>query len=786
MMNNTQTLEAPKVNLIAKDILAKLMATENLTVQHVTGISTASFNLENRTLSLPIFRNVSENVYDLLISHECSHAINTPVEDWKKAIDDHSSVPGYQMLMNVLEDARIEKLIQKKFPGLGKAFVFGYNELYENDFFGTKTSGKPISDYAFLDRLNLFFKLGHLGKIRIPFVDATEQQIVKEVEKLETFADVVALAEKIINLIPEKKEPKQEQKQSEGSASNPKESDGIEEEKESGSESSDKEDGKKAGEAESESSDGEEGEDSSSDSESSDSEWSDKEEGKDGAPSSSVDSKSSEEEKQSNESNKFFNPTPSTGETLKKEEENKKSLVEKYSHAKTIGYYNIPDNNSFNYKKAVVDYKIVHNDIELHYNVEAPLIHCNEICCGQLAAAASAFLRFKNDNNSVISYLVKEFELKKAADAHVRNSVSKTGIIDTNKLHSHGFNDDIFLKRSVVKDGKNHGLIMFVDGSESMHTCIAETLEQLLILVLFCKRINIPFEVYSFHELPSSAHRNYITAVDQNPKQKDLILENFQLRNYFSSRMNAHDFLRACNNIYAMITAYKYGAGGSYRRGNHTLPTTEKLCSTPLCESIITAVPLINDFRAKNRLQVVNMVLLSDGCANSLKYADKYPNEQLMRHFPMYSNNSSVFTSPRTKKQYSFAGQPARNEFTNSASLLQYLKDETGVNILGFFLVPPVVRQIKYAISSICGVRLHSDKLKELKKEFVNNNSLLCKNVVGYDELYIMSSSLFRIKDDTLRLNGSTNRAKAKEITKTFKGRIQSRVILDKFIEKIG
>ena len=36
-----------------------------------------------------------------------------------------------------------------------------------------------------------------------------------------------------------------------------------------------------------------------------------------------------------------------------------------------------------------------------------------------------------------VNYLVKEFELKKNADQHARASISKTGVIDVNKLHGY-------------------------------------------------------------------------------------------------------------------------------------------------------------------------------------------------------------------------------------------------------------------------------------------------------------------------------------------------------------
>ena len=59
-----------------KGTLAKLLATENLTVEH-RRVSTASFDVNNRVLVLPVWE-ASETVYDLLVGHEVGHALYTP------------------------------------------------------------------------------------------------------------------------------------------------------------------------------------------------------------------------------------------------------------------------------------------------------------------------------------------------------------------------------------------------------------------------------------------------------------------------------------------------------------------------------------------------------------------------------------------------------------------------------------------------------------------------------------------------------------------------------------
>ena len=111
-----------------KSQLAKLLATEDLVVENKQ-VETASFNVHTRVLTLPQWEKASSIVYDLLVGHEVGHALFTPDIEWYK---DYQISPG---IVNVVEDARIEKLMKRKYGGLAKCFYRGYNELHQEDFF---------------------------------------------------------------------------------------------------------------------------------------------------------------------------------------------------------------------------------------------------------------------------------------------------------------------------------------------------------------------------------------------------------------------------------------------------------------------------------------------------------------------------------------------------------------------------------------------------------------------------------------------------------------------------
>ena len=98
-----------------KSQLAKLLATEDLMVEH-KNVETAQFNVHTRVLQLPNW-NTSNRVYDSLVAHEVGHALFTP------DVDPPKSVP--HTFINITEDARIEKLMKRKYMGLAKTFYRG-------------------------------------------------------------------------------------------------------------------------------------------------------------------------------------------------------------------------------------------------------------------------------------------------------------------------------------------------------------------------------------------------------------------------------------------------------------------------------------------------------------------------------------------------------------------------------------------------------------------------------------------------------------------------------------
>ena len=179
------------VNIEVKGNLAKLLATENLIIEHKQ-VDTASFDIDRRVLTLPQWETDSNYVYDMLVAHEVGHALHTPLRYWNKE-DKYKDLP--MDYVNVVEDARIEKLMKQRFAGLNKDFYKAYEELHANNFFDVDDD--TVNDLKLIDKINLYFKIG--AYLCIDFNDE-ENQIITEITQAETFEQVLDISKKLYAL----------------------------------------------------------------------------------------------------------------------------------------------------------------------------------------------------------------------------------------------------------------------------------------------------------------------------------------------------------------------------------------------------------------------------------------------------------------------------------------------------------------------------------------------------------------------------------------------------------
>ena len=708
----------------SKSILAKLLAEENISVQHKK-IPTAYFDVKNRVLACPIWADMSADLYDLLMGHEVGHALYTPAEGWHNAITSNlKDKPGFKSYLNVIEDARIEKMIKSKFPGMRKPFYTAYGELFDKGFFGL-TAESYVEDLPLIDRINLYYKVG-------PFVgvDFTEEEapLVALVENAKTWDDVVAAAHKIYEYGKQEAPRLKEQEYGEGSD-------------EEGGEQQELDLDDLEGLAESE--------------EMGDAEAGETPEG-DGKKKILVKGAG------------VSDPESLTDKAFRAKEKN---LVDPSSRA--YAYANLP---TFDLKGRIIPFKTVYENMKFY-----------EEMAEQERVQNLLLSLFKKKNEKYIGYLVKEFELRKNARQFARAAVSTTGKLDMKKIHNYKTSEDLFRKMTIVPQGKNHGLLMFLDLSGSMVDNMRPTLEQTLILATFCRKVNIPFTVYGFSDSHFTAEVEHLSNIREKRNEGDLFVfqsNTFRLREYLSSSMNTKQFIDAQKKL--LYLAECHGDWSNAQKHSFKkpwVPESEKLNGTPLDDTIVAAMQVSKNFKQALKLDVVSIIFLTNGEGSQSEYF--VDGEQTLRSLrlqnPGHYDYSLVVTDPKTKLQgVAEIGEPS------SAALLRLLKAMTGFNVIGFFLMGHRANKILRSYVLSCGTSYKISAEKAVQD--YRKNGYFAMVAKGYDAFYMLPGGRdLEIGDESLKVAESATKT---EIKKAFKDNLTqksvNRVFLTRFAEMIA
>ena len=730
-----------------KSTLAKLLSEEDVNVVHKQ-MPTAYFDSKKRELGLPIWKEeeMTKEIYDLMVCHEIGHALWTPLDMLEKAglrNIDHSFV-------NIIEDVRIEKKVQNKYPGSRSVFKRGYIDLIKKDFFGT--NGRDIDSFNLIDRINLFFK-------NVPDVTFSDEENVwvKKVSGVKTEDEVLNLAEELYAWMSENKP---EEDKNENEMSMPDESGDSDESEES------------AGGGNTTNSD-DEGSSGSTSSSTGDNEG-------DGelTPTNNSNSDKSETNESSDTtetSSGGMNSEVPKAETDTAAKNGMDSLRDK--NAVESVYVNIPKIDA---TKIIVDYKTVHKEFYGRYVAET-----NE---GEtyFSSTLNELTKIKEESKKTVAYMVKEFEMKKSADQYARAAVSKTGSLDMSKLHTYKYNEDLFKKVTTLPGATNHGMVMVLDWSGSMCENLKGTLAQLFNLIWFCRKVKIPFEVYAFSDSRLSRQNLKI----QDFKVNDIILNDFRLLNFFSNKMSLSQEMDIMHALWMYASYWNRGKDVSGYALNYN--ANYDLGSTPLNEAIIAMMDIVPKFKTETRVQKVNTIFLTDGVSNSLRGAFDYnlvtSGPDKGKHIKVdksISYKSIVISDPVVGKTYE-----AKNRLEHTNKLIKALKNRVeDMNVIGFFIAGSG-RSGRVNKRIIANITNEYDRTKVMEKvKFINKNKYLAVTQCGYDEYYILpGGNSLNVENENLSddLVGASKAKLKTAFGKSMKGKIESRQLLNKFVKLVA
>ena len=743
----------------SKRILTKLLAEENVEVI-LGNFPTASFDLKSRVLRMPDFAEGS--VQDMLLGHEVGHALWSGDETILNKI----SRKMFDVF-NVLEDIRIEKMIQMKYPGFRQTFKDAYVELNAKDFFSI--NGKDINTYNFIDRLNIKSKLQEL--IDIEFSDK-ELNLVRLANSTKSLDDVIELTKKVyghcsdelkenssnLSLNLDSENQCEDCSGSEGSEDSG--SEGSEDSEDSGSEGSEGSEDSGSEDSGSESDDGSQSH-SKTDEEESDSD--EKISGKSG----SVDS-DEETENPVDEKNETSTETSSgdASSNVSVKSETQKAFDEKLDE-ETQKSFDSSKNDVFfqpSLLKNIITFDEVYDFLVKYHDPKK--IDKNAISLKKKEIKKEALMVFN------------EFNRKKSAKEYSREKTSKTGVLDVNKMHSYKYNDDIFLRNAIKHQGKNHYLYMLLDMSGSMAgSNFFDSIKQCIVLADFCKLAGVSFKIMGYASVLERKRNNqHFNSVifDENNKACELV----ELLSSDCPKAKM-DFIKTI----FLNGDYGFGLDFCKMRIDGELPYSkieldalpaEKVekcnyikklhgifgfqSSTPTFEAIACAKVHINKLKKINNDALFSLIILTDGVPN-VSYGKIG-----------FSKNKTYVNIGNENVKFE------QTEFRGSQGIKKLLKSFTNLHSKSYIFLnfyPKALADILRR--SNCD---YSNDYKNEIKIYRTSNMVSLKDISGVDEVFAINT-VNKIKDDFSVDSNSTPSQ-----LKKFVSNLNNKSIIKKFFAK--
>lgn len=722
-----------------KTTLAKLLATENITVQY-GNYQTAWFDIKNRVLGLPLWKDMGKDVTDLLIGHEVGHALFTPYEGWHDSPEKLEGCP--RSYINVIEDARIERHIKSKYVGLVAPMERGYSKLFQDKFFGD-LDNVVWDEVKLIDKINLKAKIG--SHINVPFNDE-EIVFFNRAMTTQTFEDVTKLVKDILAYTQEnqpeliqKPEPQVQENEEdfEKSSEDPTGNMGHDDYQENEEETNESRKENKESETDEERND-----DSSTNSPESNSE-------------------AGESEKADAESGLTTPEEADTAITDDNFRRQEHKLLDSDEHGEQILVGNemsksVRDKVVIPYKTLAVERKAAMLDYQM-----------------------DDFDSYKDDWTSEykkikksVNFAVKEFEMRKAAYRYTRAQTARTGSIDVNRLWSYKTNDDIFSRVTKLADAKNHGMIMVIDYSGSMANTMSQVMDQLLHLVIFCKAVNIPFDVYAFTSCNSNLSTDgYGDSSIVKLQDSEVDHSGLSMPQLTSSSLKKVDFEES---LYHMFVRRELSKEEWSYQERMILSKNEDYGSTPLNQALIMTHHLVPAFIKKHNVDKMNLITISDGDSNG-----------------MYLNKDKEIDVERTKTGYGSTKINIQGKILDVPSgrtngtkaLLDSLAQRYGVNNIGFFIADGAHNFRDKIAAGIGEHWLTEEDKKKYQREYNKNKCVTLDDALGYNQYYIVKRGKnLTAQDDGFEPNEDASKGQiAQQFKKFSKSKKTNKVLLTNF-----
>lgn len=610
-------------------------------------------------------------------------------------------IPGCpKSYVNIIEDIRIERLILRKYPGLLAAFLRGYTKIKELDIF--KIKGRDIRSFGFMDRLNISAKFRTL--IDVPFSE--EEEYYRDLAmNVETWDDVVNATRIIYEWLKKRneQEPKTAYQQGRGKGTG------------------EKIDGQPGGR------------------------------GSDGDPEGSGDGQG----KGDSDLKACPNGDLTSVETdnAQRQHEAEQSMT---STAPSV--YNAPD--AADIDKMMYPYEDLKESRLSH---RAARYRSGMYDNPNTPPTSEEYKAFMQSIKPRVNALVREFEMRKSAYRTKRARMSSTGKLDVSQLHKYKYDDQLFAQAMTLADAQNHGMMMLVDFSISMSGIIDATLKQILVLMEFCRRVKIPFEVWSFTS-PSDGSGGSMgvksRAIERNSYKPTghVSMKGTQLVQLVRSNLKKMDYEEACQGM------FNRNAFQSPLLGMHM---------TPLATSVLAMDRMCSRFKEKHKLDKMNLIVLTDGAGSGISFADGKAKHAQARggRKAMRIDGKYIDMSGTPSAQLKAINNHIRSKGTKLVNI-HLLESETSVG--------------QY-VTNILDEETVEKPVKALVNEFQKDGMTVFDDVAGYDRIILADArGSFDTTERRLEVDTESADRVAKEYGMLQQQKKRSRLIATKFTEMIA
>ena len=784
-----------------KDSLARLMATENLTIVHKK-IPTAYFDVKNRVLACPTFKNdISPELYDLFMGHEVGHALNTPYEGLHSTLTENRTLKGY---LNVVEDVRIEKAIKQKYQGLRTSFFKAYNELMEKNFFGIK--GRNLQELALIDKINLITKCGSRVNIKL---NSEEQTFLDMAEACKTWEEVVTCAQTIYDYSKENEDRDENDEQVSTMQMPDVEDTEDEEESETSEMPGDYDESEEESEEEeeqsmAESETDEKGEEAYNEIKEVGSKGG-KFEGKydelDGARESIT------EHFAHNNEDDFVDETATIKTNV--------DLRTKFKNADidSMIYTNKQITTDWQNWLVGTDHDKLMEEDDRYYTEERKQAAVNERS-HTLVLGKHYRKHLQNKNKKIVAHMAKEFELRQNAHRSAKAYTGTSGELDMNRLAKYQIVDDIFKRVTYIPDGKNHGVNVLLDWSGSIHNEAADMLEQSIILSEFCRKVNIPYRVYLFSdsivrqdrydyssgkaklvEIMSNelSNRKYSEVLDY----LSCILVGYMhddLQNSWGGSPKAKKLIEDYNSAFSSIQEWEVGHTywGDSRFSRYCCPDNYRLGGTPLDECLVAMRKFLPEFNRQYGIEKSILTIITDGFSFRSDFFDESPEEsadykaQAGDDYYWSTARERSFIDPYINKNflYTTASRYGRNDFEKTQNILEWLSETCNVTVTGYFVF---TKKRDFQSMGEYIIPNFWEEVDGLWRDMRKSGVVV--DTKGYNKLFLTTASnLATTGDDELGeefIGANKNRVTA-AFKRNQKGKSTSRFLTNEFIKEIA